>query len=200
MGMKGRHISVGGALDIDGSIEVDEIKVGGAARIKGSVKGKRVEAGGSLRVDEDVSLEDRLEVGGAVKIGGELKTSMVKVGGVLEADACFADIVEVGGKVETKRGSRAKTFEIGRRGRVVGPVVAGIVKISAYASAEDIYADWLELGENSSARNVYTREAYLKQGCRVTGELLYVEKLEMEQNVRTYLEPKKVEKLPEPPI
>jgi cytoskeletal protein CcmA (bactofilin family) len=197
---KGAHISVGGVLDVDGSMEVDEINVGGTATIKGTVRGKTVTIGGKLRVDEEASVEDRLEVGGAAKIVGKLKVGIVKVGGVLEADACFAEKVEVGGKVETKMGLRAKMFEIGRRGRVIGPVVAETVKIGAGANAEDIYADRLELGEASSARNVYVKEACLKQGCRVTGELLYVESLEAEQDVKTYSEPRKVEKLPETPI
>lgn len=200
MEIKETNISVGGVLHVDGSIEIDKMGVGGTVTIKGSVKAKEVSVGGRLKVDEDASVEDRLKVGGAVKIGGELKAGVVKVGGALEADVCFADSVKVGGKVETRRGSRTKTFEIGRKGRVIGPVVAEDVKISAYASAEDIYANRLELGEHSSACNVYTREAYLKQGCRIMGELLYVEKLEMEQNVETYSEPRKVEKLPEPPI
>ncbi|MGQ9691241.1 MAG: hypothetical protein ACUVQY_08290 [Thermoproteota archaeon] len=200
MEIKGTSISVGGVLHVDGNIETDKVGVGGTVTVKGSVKAREVSVGGRLKVDEHASVEDRLEVGGAVKIGGELKAGLVKVGGALEADVCFADSVKVGGKVETRRGSRVKTFEIGKKGRVVGPVVAEDVKISAYASAEGIYANRLELGENSSARNVYAREAFLKRGCRVTGELLYVEKLEMEQNVETYSEPRKVEKLPEPPI
>ena len=198
MGIKGTHISVGGVLDVDGSLEVDEVSVGGTVGVKGSVNAKRVSVGGRLKVDENASVEDRLEVGGVVKIGGELKAGVVEVGGALEADACFADGVKVGGKVETRRGCRSKTFEIGRRGRVIGPVVAEYVKIGHGASVEDVYASRLELGENSSARNVYAGEAYLKQGCRVAGELLYVEKLELEHVAQ--VNSRKVEKLPEPPI
>ncbi|MCX8183748.1 MAG: polymer-forming cytoskeletal protein [Crenarchaeota archaeon] len=197
--MKAR-ISVGGVLDVNGSIEVDTIRVGGTTTVKGSVKAKDVVIGGRLKVDENASIEAMLEVGGVAKIGGELKAGVVKVGGDLEADVCFADSIEVGGRIETKRGLKAKTFKIGRHGEVVGPIVAENVKIGRGASVEDIYANWLELGENSSARNVYAREAYLKRGCRVAGELLYVDKLEFEENVEMYSESKKVEKLPEPPI
>lgn len=200
METKGSLISVGGVLDVDGSIEVDKVAVGGTMKVKGSMKAKEVSVGGMLKVDKDASVEDRLEVGGTAKIDGELKAGIVKVGGTMITDVCFADSVEAGGKVEAKRGSRARTFKIGNRGRVIGPVVAEDVKIGPNASAEDVYAGRLELGEDSSARNVYAREVHLKQGCRVTGELLYVERLEMEQNVKTYSEPRKVEKLPEPPI
>lgn len=200
MEIKGFHISVGGTLKVEGNTEVDEVEVGGVVKVEGSIKAKKVEVGGVLKVDRDASVEDRLKVGGAVNVGGELKAGVVEVGGALKADACFADRVGVGGKVETRRGSRVKTFEIGRKGEVVGPIVAESVRIGRGASVEDIYANWLELGEDSSARNVYAREAYLKEGCRITGELLYVDKLELEKNVKTYSEPRKVEKLPEPPI
>ncbi|NHV98853.1 MAG: hypothetical protein HA496_04305 [Thaumarchaeota archaeon] len=198
MGIKGTHVSVGGVLNVDGSMEVDEVRVGGTVEVKGFFKAKKVSVGGRLKVDENASVEDRLEVGGVVKIGGELKAGMVEAGGALEADACFADGVKVGGKVETRRGCRSKTFEIGRKGRVIGPVVAEYVKIGRDASVEDVYAGRLELLENSSARNVYAREAYLKHGCRVSGELLYVEKLELER--LTQINSRKVEKLPEPPV
>ncbi len=198
MAVKGTHVSVGGILDVDGSIEVDEVKVGGTVAIKGFVKAKDVSVGGRLKVNGDASVEDRLEVGGVVKISGELKAGTVKVGGALEADVCFAAHVEVGGKVETRRGSKSKTFKIGRNGRVIGLVVAEDVKIGHGASVEDVYAGRLELGAHSSARNVYAREAYLKQGCRVAGELLYVEKLELEHAVQ--VNSRKVETLPEPPI
>lgn len=200
MSVKGTHVSVGGVLDVDGNIEADEVKAGGTVKIEGSVKAKEIVVGGSLKVDEDAFVENRLEVGGVVKIGGALKGGAVKVGGALEADVCLTDSIEVGGKVETEKGSRSKKFEIGKRGRVIGLIVAEDVKIGAGASAEDIYADRLELGENSSAHNIYANKAYLKQGCRVIGELLYVEMLEMEQDVKTYSEPKKVETLPKPPI
>jgi len=200
MATRGMRVSVGGALSVDGSIEVDEVDVGGTLTIKGSVKSKEVVVGGRLKVDGNASVENRMDVGGVVKISGELKAGTVKVGGALEAEVCFADIVEVGGKVKTERGLKAKVFGIGKGGRIIGPVVAEDLKIGPGANAEDVYAGRLELEENSSAHNVYAREAYLKHGCRVTGELLYVEKLEMEQKVKTYSEPQKVEKLPEPPI
>lgn len=200
MGIKGRHVSVGGTLKVEGNIEVDEINVGGTVEVEGSMKARKIGIGGTLKVDKDATVEYELKVGGVVEVIGELKAGVVKVGGALNADVCSADKIEVGGKVETKKGLKAKTFEIGIGGKVIGPVVAERVKIGREASAEDIYADWLELGEGSSARNIYVREAYLKHGCRVIGELLYVRKLETEREIRTYSTPRKVEKLPEPPI
>lgn len=199
METKVTHISVGGVLKIEGDIELDELEVGGTVTVKGSLKGKRVEVGGVLKTDGNALIEDILKVGGATKVGGELKSGKVIVGGSLEADACFAEEVKVGGKVETQKGVRAKVFEIGRRGKVLGPIIAEQVKIGAEAKAEDIYAIRLKLEENSSTRNVYAKEAYLNSGCTVTGELLYTDRLEMGHDVEIRTEPKKVEKLPEPP-
>ncbi len=198
MEIKGSRISVGGSLRVEGDAEIDEVEVGGTIKVEGFIKAKRIEVGGALSVDGNASVENRLEVGGVAKVSGELKAGIVEVGGALKADVLFAEVAKVGGRVETRRGSRVRTFEIGKKGEVIGPIVAENVKIGRKASVEDIYADRLELGEDSSARNVYAREAYLREGCEVTGELLYVDKLELGRNVKTYSEPRKVEKLPEP--
>jgi hypothetical protein len=63
-----------------------------------------------------------------------------------------------------------------------------------------VYADKLEMGKDSSANNVYTREARLGSGSRVSGELLYTRTLESEEGARVQSGPTKTEKLPSPPI
>jgi hypothetical protein len=65
---------------------------------------------------------------------------------------------------------------------------------------EDVYADKLEMGADSSANNVYAGEARLGPGSRVSGELLYTRTLESEEGARVRSEPIKAEKLPNPPI
>lgn len=116
------------------------------------------------------------------------------------AELCRATEVEVGGKVETEKGTKADRFEIGKRGRIRGPLVAERVKIGDKAEADDIYAGELQMGDDASARNIYAKRAILGSDCRVSGELLYVEELRVGEDLRSQSEPKKVERLPEPPI
>ncbi|MCS7366819.1 MAG: hypothetical protein NDF52_02955, partial [archaeon YNP-WB-062] len=65
---------------------------------------------------------------------------------------------------------------------------------------EDIYAEDLTLEENVKARNIYARRIYMESGCRILGEVQYIESLEGEEGVVFAKTPVKVEKLPQPPF
>ena len=68
------------------------------------------------------------------------------------------------------------------------------------AEAEDIYAEILFMEERAEAKNVYVKRVRLENGCRIMGELQYVEELRAEKDVYFAVEPKKVDKLPAAPI
>jgi len=54
--------------------------------------------------------------------------------------------------------------------------------------------------ERAEAKNVYVKRVRLENGCRIMGELQYVEELRAEKDVYFAVEPKKVDKLPAAPI
>ncbi|NIO36879.1 hypothetical protein GTO27_04150, partial [Candidatus Bathyarchaeota archaeon] len=110
------------------------------------------------------------------------------------------DSVRVGGRIETVKGVKAARVEIGRRGRIRGPVVANEVLLRERAEADDIYADSLTMEERSRARNVYAKRVFLERGCRITGELQYTEEMKKEEGIQFAEEPRKTDKLPSPPI
>ncbi len=193
-------INVGGKVDVDGDIEFKEIDVGGMATIRGNAKGKKVEVGGKLRVDKSAKIDDSLEVGGSVDVHDDLSGGDIEVGGSLRSNICIARKVRVGGRVETEKGTKADVFEIGKRGNVRGPIVATRVRIADGAQVEDIYADEVEIRRNSSARNVFARAARIEGGCEISGEVLYTDRLDSDRDVQFGSEPKKVEKLPGPPV
>lgn len=192
--------SVGGVLHVEGDFQFDEVSVGGTFDVLGSARGKSADVGGTVKVNEYATFEKTLNVGGSVGVVRELRAGAISVGGALEAEACFAEKVRVGGRVETRRGTKAKLFEIGRRGKVIGTLVAERVKAYEDAELEDIYAELLVMGRGSSARNVYVRRAVLESGCKISGEFMYTEELELGERLRLKSEPIKVEKLPEPPL
>ncbi|MEM2183243.1 MAG: hypothetical protein QXR40_05415 [Candidatus Bathyarchaeia archaeon] len=64
---------------------------------------------------------------------------------------------------------------------VGGPVIAGEAHISERADIEDIYADTLVMEERVTARNIYARNTYLEEGCRILGEPQYIGKLRSEE-------------------
>lgn len=193
-------INVGGKVDVDGDIEFKEMNVGGMVTIRGNAKGKKVEVGGKLRVDKSAKIDDSLEVGGSVDVHDDLSGGEIEVGGSLQSNVCIARSVRVGGKVETEKGTKADVFEIGKRGNVRGPIIATHVRIDDGAEVEDIYADEVQIRRHSSARNVFARLARFESGCEISGEVLYTERLDSDRDVQFHSEPKKVEKLPGPPI
>ncbi len=194
------RISVGGTLNVDGSLEFDALDVGGTVDIKGSAKGRSVSVGGRMRVGENATIEDRLSVGGHADVGGDLSAGNIEIGGSLEAEICLAEEVKVGGEIRTEKGTKAKRFEIGRRGKVRGMIVAEQVKINSGAEVEDVYADSLMMDGGSSAHNAYAKVACLGPGAKVSGQLLYTESITLGEGVKVASGPEKVEKLPEAPV
>ena len=108
--------------------------------------------------------------------------------------------VRVGGRIETREGTKAATVEIGRRGKIIGVAVAEEVLLGERAQATDIYAGSLTMEEQSKARNIYAKKAYIERGCKITGELQYTEELKKEEDVYFTVEPRKTDRLPSPPI
>jgi len=193
-------ITVGGIFNVDGSLEFDALDVGGKVDIKGPIKGRDVNVGGEMGTGGNATIAGRLRVGGYAKVGGELNAGNVEVGGSLVAEICLAEDVIAGGEIRTKRGTKAKRFEIGREGKVWGPIVADEVKIGRGAEVEDVYADRLMMDEDSSAHNAYAKVACLGPGAKVSGQLLYTESIMLGEGVKVASGPKKVEKLPEAPV
>jgi cytoskeletal protein CcmA (bactofilin family) len=193
-------VSVGGVLRVEGDFTFDEVSVGGTLEVLGSAEGNSVDVGGTVKVSEDAVFRRALNVGGFAGIRRELRAGSVSVGGSLETEVCLADKVRVGGRVETQRGVKSKLFEIGKHGKVIGPVVAEHVEARDNAELDDVYAGLLVMGRGSSARNVYVKRAVLESECKVSGELIYTEELELGERLRLRSEPKRAEQLPEPPI
>ncbi|RLI08950.1 hypothetical protein DRO32_01575 [Candidatus Bathyarchaeota archaeon] len=123
-----------------------------------------------------------------------MRASSVEVGGSLRADEVEATgKVRVGGRLSTIQGVRADYVEIGRRGRIEGPVRARRVRVRELARAEDIWADEITLEEEARARNLYGRRIYIECDCVVTGEVKYVDELVVEEGARLLSPPEKVE-------
>jgi len=195
-GGEGGDIRVGGALRTNEPLKVfRSIDVGGSIVLVGPTKGESVRVGGSLDVDGDIELSGSLRVGGRARVEGELKARSIKVGGVLRADKIEAEEdVRVGGRLSTAEGVWADYVEIGREGRIEGPVRARRVRIREEARAEDIWADEIILEEDARARNLYGKRIYIEYDCVITGEVKYVEELVAEEDVRFARPPVKVER------
>jgi len=196
MGGEGGDIRVGGTFKASEPLRAfSSIDVGGSVVLVGPTRGGTIRVGGALDVDGDLELSGPLRVGGRVRVEGRLKARSVKVGGVLRADRVEAEEdVRVGRRLSTAEGVWADYVEIGREGRIEGPVRAGRVRIREEARAEDIWADEIVLEEGARARNLYGKRIYIEYDCVITGEVKYVDELVAEEDVRFARTPVKVER------
>jgi predicted acyltransferase (DUF342 family) len=169
--------------------------------IAGNGEGEEVDIGGMLQVSGNLHLKRDLDLGGTARIGGSLRLASLEVGGTIEAEIIVAeDKVEVGGRLRTAKGTKAKTIQLGQRSEVLGVLVGEDVRIGDNARVEDVYADTLEMGERVRARNVYAKDARFESRCRISGEVKYVDRIESEPDVEFAKPPLKTSDLPKPPL
>jgi cytoskeletal protein CcmA (bactofilin family) len=199
-GGEGGNIEVGGALSCDGDLSFSRIDVGGTVSIDGDATGEDIKVGGTVKVTKNLTLSENLKVGGTVKIGEAVKAYTIKVGGKIEAEKAEADRAIETNTLITTLGAKAEYIEIGRRGKVMGPIIADEALIKRRAHIEDIYAKSVELRNGCRVRNVYAEDIRMESNCTVDGEVNYTTSLRSERNVSFAFEPKKTEKLPPPPF
>ncbi|MCK4497946.1 hypothetical protein KAU25_01975 [Candidatus Bathyarchaeota archaeon] len=196
----GGNIDVGGSLKAEEDLRFNDIDVGGVVSISGSGEGKSLNVGGQIKVGGDLTLSGAFDVGGIAEVNGNLSGEDVSVGGRLHAGKIVAqNRVSVGGSVETIEGVYTSHFRIGRRGKVVGLVKADEALIGRGARVDDVFAKTMTLEREASAENLYGERIRLERGCRISGEVQYVEDLKTERDVSFAQEPRKVSKLPEKP-
>ncbi len=195
-----KSIDVGGSFRSTGDIKFDEIDVGGTVRLEGPAEGRFIDVGGTLDASDSLHLLEDIEVGGKVEIGGDFKCDgTIRVGGVLNVEGRIdTHRIAVGGRVQAAYIKASDEFRIGSRGEVGGPVEARKILIRERARADSLYGDEIRLEERARVRDIYGKEVYLEDGVIVEGEVIYTDSLEVEDNVRIRVEPKKVNQLPPP--
>jgi len=104
--------------------------------------------------------------------------------------------VEVGGSIITVEGVTARFVEIGRRGKILGPIKADQVIIGRDAHAEDIYGKKVLLRSGAHAENIYCESITIESNCHINGEVQYTSELRMNEHVSLAKAPQKVDKLP----
>ncbi len=132
-----------------------------------------------------------------MEVEEEISAKDIEVGGVLRSrKATVEERVEVGGSIDTVEGVTAGFVEIGKRGKIRGPVRADQVVISRDAHAEDIYGKKVLLGKGVHAENIYGENIVIESHCHISGEVQYTGELRMNEHVSLAKKPQKVDKLP----
>jgi len=192
----GGDIDVGGSCKVDGDLKFGRIDVGGVTEISGTAEGESLDVGGTVRIGASLRLSGRLDIGGKIEVEGDLFASEIDVGGSVKAKKITAGKVWAGGSIITEDGVQAHYVEIGRRGKVEGPVYADEVLVRERATVSDVNAKSIEMEKQAQARNLYGEKIHIESGCQIFGEVKYTRSLETEKGVKIAKPPEKVEKLP----
>ncbi len=175
-------IKVGGQIVHHGDLKARVLKAGGKAEIFGKFTGTEASIGGKLEVAHDAFIENDLKVGGAVEVKGSLEASFIVIGGELLATRVKATEVRVGSQVVVADYLRAGYFQLGRRGRCEGHIIADEIVILDKA---------VVVGDLSG--NIII----LKRGVKVKGKIQYVNELRMEDDVQFDVTPTQISSLPD---
>ena len=194
----GGDINVGGVIKVAGSAQLGVLNVGGVAKIKASCKCRSMKVGGVIKVGTSLEVEESLIVGGSVKVDGPITAKEIKVGDSISGTQINASVVHVGGRLFVDKYIKADEVKIGKGGKIRGIVIGSDVLIRKKATAEDIYSQKISVEPGAVVKSLYGHNIYL-DSCKVTGNVLYTEVLEVRGKVRFSKKPEKVDELPPPP-
>ena len=191
---KAEKVSVGGRLSSRGDLRVEVVSVGGALEVGGVLEAAKVSVGGVMEIGGDAKVADKLSVGGTLIVRGVLQAGVVRAGAEIRAHKIVAETLSAT-NVFTEKGAWARRIKIGRGGRVRGPIIAEEVYLDRGVSAEVVYAKLLEAEEKCRLRSVHAEEIFLGEYCKVSGEVEYVERLELGRGVELAQKPVRIDRV-----
>lgn len=196
---RGTDLEVGGVLESQGELRLQgRLEAGGKVRLRGGLFADSVEVGGILEVKE--LRAKRVEVGGVFTAEGGVSVDRLEVGGRLSAGRVdAAELAEVGGHVETRRGFQALHLILSRDTRATGPLVAGRLEVGPHARIEDAWAQEAHLEHDARVRNLYADRLELDRDVRCEGDILYLADARVDPTARCAHPPRKVTQLPPAP-
>lgn len=223
---KGKKISTYGKLTAEGDLECSELELLGRAEVKGDCKTERVQSSGRLTVGGTLQVIREASIWGQTDIEGEVKGNDLRLAGRFKAKKISAtDVIELAGYVAANEGLKARTVlirggskceatvvgdkvEVGRSYDVVSNLGSGFAGQTAMlrligkeTRVGDIYASEATLGKASRCGKVYAETVIFEEGV-IVEEITYTKEIHGPIE-RVHIErpfPKKVERLPDPPL
>jgi len=220
-GCKGRKVSTFGKLEVEGNITCDQVEAGGVIEIRGDCHSERVEIGGKFEVIGSVYISDKLEGFGVTEVGCNLESAHLKVNGKLTANKILVkEEADISGKMEAKRGLKAKQVTVRSGSRCEGLLIGNQVEVGksmdlsygswaawaakwaaagGMARVDDVYATEVVIGPMSQAARIFATKVRLERSS-VAGQVTYTGELEIAEGARVSEHPRKVDTLPNPPF
>lgn len=219
-GSAGKRLSALGKAEFEGDMKCSEMDVAGVVDVNGNCSTDSVRATGKLSVSGSLTVSQKLEALGAAEVKRDIECGSLMVGGKLVADSVVArERVDVWGQVWATRGLKSETVSIGRGSRVSGPIIGdhvdageeipsmatGLQHLTALAwgrritKVDDVYGKAVRIGPYSQAKRVFAETVEIENGA-VADEITYTREARVPNDYHLQKQPKKADRLPEPPL
>lgn len=218
-GSSGEKLVALGNLEFEGDAACKVIEVNGRARAKGSCTADSVKVNGKLETGGPLRVADHLEVYGVAETKGEIECGRLSVGGRLVAGSiAAAGRAEITGEVSTDRGLKAQVLRVGAGSRVSGSIVGETVEIGtgvdlggfwAHATnlrsmgkmtrVDDVWGKEVSVERHSQAKRIYGEVVKMQSGS-MAEEVNFTKAADVPKSAHIERGPRKVDRLPEPPL
>lgn len=173
--------SAGMSIKAAKNLTFDKLSAGMRAIIGGDASGESMSVGMSLICKGNIEARNKISVGMKCKAAKNITAGRISIGRKLIA-----------------KYTKAKHVEVGKKGRIRGTVEADRVILKPRVRAGTIYANEIEMQENSKAKNVFADIIFMEYKANVSGKLQYTESFDCEEGVKAKKKAKKVKALPSP--
>ena len=218
-GSEGESLTAHGKVDFEGDAFCKVLEVNGVANAKGDLATDSLKVNGKLDVRGSLKAEEKIEVFGSAETKGKVECGTFLAGGRMVANSVIASgKVDVGGEIWTSRGLKAKEITVGAGSRVNGPVVGEIVEVGKgmvfggfwanvstmhtlgrLTRVDDVYGKEVRVEKYSQAKRIFGETIRMQAGS-MADEANYTKEADISEGVHLEKPPKKVDRLPEPPL
>lgn len=217
-GSSGEYLSALGKVEFAGDTTCKLMEVDGAGSVNGNCTAESVKVNGKFETTGFLHASEKLEVYGAAE-AKKFECGTLLVGGRLVASSILATgQADLAGEVRTERGLKGKDVRVGTGSRVNGPIVGETVEIGKgvdlggfwehaarlrtmgkLTKVDDVWGGEVRIGRYSQAKRIYGEVIKMQAGS-MADEVQYTREADLPQGSRVEKPPKKVDKLPSPPL
>jgi cytoskeletal protein CcmA (bactofilin family) len=215
---KGEKLLAFGKADFLGDAFCRVLQVKGVVKVAGDYSAENIEIDGKLEVLGSLNAAKRLEVYGIAEVKKHVKCDEIVVAGKFITDSAFVDgVADIDGEVEVARGLRAKSVQVRKGSKIVGPLTGEQVEIGKVTSSrrlrqwdgrvtrirrmtevQDVYGAVVRVGSYSRVKRVFAETVEMDDGS-IADEVTYTKNLKLAEKCYLNKPPVKASTLPEFP-
>jgi cytoskeletal protein CcmA (bactofilin family) len=218
-GSTGESLTAHGKVDFEGDAFCKALEVDGVANAEGDLGTGNLKVNGKLDVRGSLTAEEKIEVFGSAETKRQVECGTFVVGGRMVASSVIVSgKADVAGQVSTGQGLKAKEVAVGTGSQIDGPVVGEVVEVGKglmsggfwanvstmhtlgrLTRVDDVYGKEVRIEKYSQAKRIYGETIRMQAGS-MADEANYTKEADISEGVHLGKSPKKVDRLPAPPL